>query len=79
MYLEKVAFQNQVKIGILERGACFRNCQFTYLGIIFNYNDKYTKAEKQLSEQGRKELFALKRNIRNMYLNHITQLSLFDC
>ena len=39
--------------------------QFTYLGIIFNYNNKFTKAEKQLSEQGRKALFALKRNIRN--------------
>ena len=24
--------------------------QFTYLGIIFNYNDKFTKAEKKLSE-----------------------------
>ena len=53
--------------------------QFTYLGIIFNYNNKFTKAEKQLSEQGRKALFALKRNIRNMCLNHTTQLSLFDC
>ena len=53
--------------------------QFTYLGIIFNYNDKYTNAEKQVSEQGRKALFVLKRNVRNMCLNHTTQLSLFDC
>ena len=55
--------------------------QFTNLGIVFNYmyNNNFTNAEKQLSEKGRKALFALKRNIRNMCLNHTTQLSLFDC
>ena len=53
--------------------------QFTYLGIIFNYNNKLTKAEKKLSEQARKALFALKKNIRDMSFNNETLLSLFDC
>ena len=41
--------------------------QFTYLGILFNFNNKFTKAEKQLSEHGRKALFALTKNIRGMF------------
>ena len=59
--------------------------QFIYLGIIFNYNDKFTKAEKKLSEQDRKVLFAFKKNtctctcISNMSFNNETLLSLFDC
>lgn len=53
--------------------------QFTYLGILFNFNNKFTKAEKQLSEQGRKALFALRKNIRGMSFNTETLLSLFDC
>ena len=32
--------------------------QFTYLEIIFNYNNKFTKAEKKLSGQTRKAFFA---------------------
>lgn len=53
--------------------------QFAYLGIIFYYNNKFSKAEKQLAEQGRKALFVLKKNIKNMFFNHNTLLSLFDC
>ena len=55
--------------------------QFTYLGIIFNYNDKFTKAEQKLLEQARKALYAFKRNtcISNMTFNNETLLSLFDC
>ena len=53
--------------------------QFTYLGIIFNYNYKFTKAKKNLSEQARKALFALKNNISDMSFNNETLLSLFDC
>ena len=49
------------------------------LGIIFNYNNKFTKAEKKLSEQARKALFALKKNISDMSFNNETLLSLFDC
>lgn len=53
--------------------------QFTYLGIIFNYNNNFTKAEKKLSEQARKAFFfALKKNISDMSFNNETLLSLFD-
>lgn len=53
--------------------------QFTYLEIIFQYDTKFTKTEKKLSDQGRKAMFALRKNIRGMLLNHETFLSLFDC
>ena len=49
------------------------------LGIIFNYNNKFTNAEKKLSEQAREALFALKKNISDMSFNNETLLSLFDC
>ena len=32
---------------------------FNYLGLCFYYNGRYTQAEKQLSSQARKALFAL--------------------
>jgi hypothetical protein len=32
---------------------------FNYLGLVFNYNGKYSLAEKTLLGQGRKALFAL--------------------
>jgi hypothetical protein len=51
---------------------------FTYLGIVFNYNNKFTMAEKKISDQGKKAMFALNTNIRNMHLNKETVLSLFD-
>ena len=35
----------------------------------FNYNGKYTIAEKQLAEHGRKASFALSKQIKDMYLN----------
>ena len=40
---------------------------FNYLGLHFNYNGKYTVAEKQLAEQGRKASFALSKQIKDMY------------
>lgn len=52
---------------------------FTYLGIVFNFNNKFSKAEKQLAVQARKATFLLKKNVKNMYLNHKTLLFLFDC
>jgi hypothetical protein len=52
---------------------------FTYLGIVFNYNNKFTMAEKKIADQGRKAIFALNTNIRSMNLNKETVLSLFDC
>ena len=51
---------------------------FNYLGLCFYYNEKFNFAEKQLASQGRKALFALYKNINDMYLNVETSLSLFD-
>lgn len=53
--------------------------QLTYLEIIFQYYTKFTKTEKQLSDQGRKAMFALRKNIRGIILNHEPILSLFNC
>lgn len=52
---------------------------FTYLGIVFNFNNKLLKAEKQPAMQARKNTFLMKKNVKNMYLNHKTLLFLFDC
>ena len=52
--------------------------QFTYLGIVLNYNGKFLATQKQLAAQGRKALFALRANITDMSLNHCTMFSLFD-
>lgn len=46
--------------------------QIIYLGFIFQYNTKFKKAEKQLSDQGRKAMIGLSVNIRCMLLNHKT-------
>ena len=51
---------------------------FNYLGLHFNYNGKYTVAEKQLAEQGRKASFALSKQIKDMYLNVESTIFLFD-
>lgn len=45
--------------------------QIIYLGFIFQYNTKFKKAEKQLSDQGRKAMIGLSVNIRCMLLSHI--------
>ena len=52
--------------------------RFTYLGCILNYNDKFNTLLKKMTEQGRKALFTLQRNVKSMCLNHTTLLSLFD-
>jgi hypothetical protein len=49
--------------------------KFSYLGFLFDYNNM---AEKQLSDQVRKAMFALYGNTRDMFLNPETYLSLFD-
>ena len=48
------------------------------MGFHFNYNGKYTVAEKQLAEQGRKASFALSKQIKDMYLNVESTIFLFD-
>ena len=52
--------------------------KFTYLGLCFNHNGKFTEAEKQLAMRGRKAVFALNKNINGLFLNNETLLSLFD-
>ena len=78
-----VIFRNSYRIKDNEK-FCFDNCEldivdsFNYLGLCFYYNGKFNFAEKQLASQGRKALFALYKNINDMYLNVETSLSLFD-
>ena len=52
--------------------------EFCYLGIVFYYNGKFHRTQKQLSLQCRKAVFALKRKCSQMSFNHHTLLSLFD-
>ena len=52
--------------------------KFSYLGLVFNFNGKFTVAQKNLSLQSRKAVFALKSKCSPLYLNHVTLLSLFD-
>ena len=52
--------------------------KFSYLGIIFNYNGKFTLAKKKLSEQAQKALFALYGKIRNICIPIDLQLKLFE-
>ncbi|XP_076100737.1 uncharacterized protein LOC143069817, partial [Mytilus galloprovincialis] len=42
------------------------------------FNGKYIVLQQKLSEQGRKAVFALRRNVKDIYLNFVTLLSLFD-
>ena len=78
-----VIFRNSYRIKDNEK-FYFDNCEldivdsFNYLGLCFYYNGKFNFAEKQLASQGRKALFALYKNINDMYLNLETSLSLFD-
>lgn len=51
--------------------------KLTYLEIIFQYDIIFTKAEKQSSDQGRKAIFAFRKNFTGMLLNHETLFSLF--
>ena len=78
-----VIFRKSVTINENERfyiGECDLEIvdSFNYLGLCFYYNGRYTQAEKQLSSQARKALFALYKNVKNMYLNVETSLLLFD-
>ena len=50
----------------------------TYLGVVFNFNGKFSVAEKHVAEQGRKAVFALIKNTKPFMFNHHTLLSLFD-
>ena len=71
--LTRVLFTSHTSMKWCSREYLFVFFKLTYLGTcfncIFNYRNKFTKAKKRLSEQGRKTLFALIfRNIRNMHV-----------
>ena len=51
---------------------------FSYLGIIFNYNGKFTLAKRKLCDQAQKALFALYGKIRNICIPVDLQLKLFE-
>ena len=51
---------------------------YPYLGLLFNFNGKFTVSKKRLSEQAQKALFALYRKLRNISIPVDLQLKLFD-
>jgi hypothetical protein len=61
------------------------NCRqfYIYFGMLFNFNNTFRLAETDIADQGRKAMFALKRNSKSIHLNPglnvETMLSLFDC
>ena len=52
--------------------------EFNYLGLLFNYNGKFSKTQKHAADQGRKANFALSAKLMNHCFNVETQLSVFD-
>ena len=52
--------------------------QYKYLGLIFNYNGKFTEAKKQLVVKGNRAMFLLLRKCRQLQLPIDIQLELFD-
>ena len=51
---------------------------YTYLGLPFNYNGKFTTAKNKLYEKGKRAMFALLRKSRQLQLPIDVQLNLFD-
>ena len=51
---------------------------FSYLGIKFNYNGKFSKTKKRLVDQARKAMLSLVRKARKIFLPFDIQLHLFD-
>jgi hypothetical protein len=43
--------------------------------MLFNYNNKFTQTEKQRADQGRKALFALRKNCKHNFFNIETEMS----
>ena len=62
----------------------YNNCEleivdeFNYLGLLLNYNGKFTKAQQQLADQGRKALFSISSKLNNFFFNIETKCSVFD-
>ena len=51
---------------------------FNYLGLLLNYNGKFTVTEKLIASQGRKAMFAMKRSCKYLILNVETSICLFN-
>ncbi|XP_069141192.1 uncharacterized protein [Argopecten irradians] len=51
---------------------------FCYLGLVFNYNGRFTLALNTLASQGRKSYYLLNSRMKKYMLNVETKLSLFD-
>lgn len=51
---------------------------FSYLGVKFNYNGKFGKTKKHLTDQARKAMFKVMTNIRKLCLPVDIQLQMFD-
>ena len=51
---------------------------YKYLGLHFNFNGKFTVAQKQLYEKGNRAMFSLLRKSRQLQLPVDIQLNLFD-
>jgi hypothetical protein len=49
-------FYNDVQVDVVDK--------FTYLGVILNFNGKFSVDQKHVAEQGRKAMLALFRNIK---------------
>ena len=52
--------------------------QFSYLGMLFNYNGKFNETQKYIADQGRKAYFAILSKLKNHYFNIQTLCSVFD-
>ena len=51
---------------------------FSYLGMLFNYNGKFNVTQKHIAAQGKKALFCLMKEVQKHNFNVPTLLSLFD-
>jgi len=51
---------------------------FSYLGIKFDYNGRFNKTTKHLSDQARQAMFSLLKKSRTLCLDIDLQLHLFD-
>jgi hypothetical protein len=82
----------KTKIVVFRKGGKLKNCytwcydnvpldvvdNFNYLGITFNFNGKFNKAQSILAMQCKKSMNILLSKMRSLHLNVSTKLNLFD-
>ncbi len=51
---------------------------YTYLGIVFNYNGRFVKAQKRLCNLANNAMFTILKRARKLHLDVDTQLHLFN-